>query len=170
MYFFNSIYNAQPLPTVNIKNVWYELFFSYFLIFISNKMLFYLGDNDNKRRWYLLHAIVNTFVVTQTFNDVVSTVKDPLNCMIGHHTTLPLSSCISLHLFHIFTSYNKLTIVDWMHHIISCLFVGSVGIFYVEGPIVNYTLFFINGLPGGIDYYLLALNKYKLIDRMTEKK
>ena len=95
---------------------------------------------------------------------------DPFEGLNGSRICLPLMTTISLHLFHILTCFNSLTIVDWMHHVISCLLVGIVGQIYVHGPIINYFLFFLCGLPGGIDYYLLTLNKYGLINRITEKK
>ena len=59
---------------------------------------------------------------------------------------------------------------DWIHHIVSCLFVPLIGILCPFG----YTLSLCNinmcGIPGGIDYFLLVLVKYNIIEKMTEKK
>ena len=113
---------------------------------------------------------MNTITCVLTFSDFLNVLLNPLNAFNGSRISLPLMSTISLHVFHIITCFNNLSIIDWMHHVISCLFVGLLGEFYVNGPIINYFLFFLCGLPGGIDYYLLTLNKYGLINRLTEKR
>ena len=38
------------------------------------------------------------------------------------------------------------------------------------GPIMNFNLFFICGVPGGIDYLMLALVKERIMLPLTEKK
>ena len=166
----HNVHNSYNLNSIGVKYRLYELFISFFSLFFFNTILIKLGDKNKKRRWYFIHAVVNTFITFMTFNDVIIVISDPLKSASGDHISLPMMLVISLHLFHIVISYKTLTLIDWMHHIVSVLIVGSIGEFYVKGPLTNYYLFFLCGLPGGLDYYLLTLNKYNLIDRMVEKK
>jgi hypothetical protein len=148
----------------------YEILFSIFFNYLFDFILYFFGDKNKKRRWYFLHAIINTIICIFTFFDFIKVLLDPLGGFDGSRISLPLMTTISLHLFHILTCFKNLSIVDWMHHLISCLFVGIIGEVYVHGPIINYFLFFLCGLPGGVDYYLLTFNKYGLIERIKEKK
>ena len=147
-----------------------EIFFSLCFSYLFDLILYIFGDKNKKRRWYFLHAVINTIVCIFTFFDFLKVILNPISGFYGSRVSLPLMTTISLHLYHILTCFNSLTIVDWMHHVISCLIVGIIGEVYVKGPIINYFLFFLCGLPGGLDYYLLTLNKYNLISRITEKK
>jgi len=62
-----------------------------------------------------------------------------------------------------------MTMIDWLHHLLSSLLIGYLNLSYTYGPILNYALFFMCGLPGGIDYFLLFLTKCHLINSLTEK-
>jgi hypothetical protein len=178
-----------------IINVLQQLLISYIGIYIINKTLTILDDytfkksntyierikkykeNKNKimienktRIWYALHAIINTWIAATVFSDFIKISIDPFSGFDKIQNTFGLALSISLHLFHIVSSYKHMDIIEWMHHIISCMFVGCVAMFYLKGRLINYILFFLCGFPGGIDYYMLALNKYELLDRMTEKR
>lgn len=178
-----------------MKNIIY-IFISFFFIIILDKIILYidkkiyynsyyrkkiikkyknisqknLEEKDNERRWYLIHAIINTYITLITFPDVISVLSDPLNAVGYEYNTLPMCVIIGLHLFHIYISKNSMTYIDWIHHIINAFFVGFVTIIYYKGLLINYTNFFMCGLPGSLDYYCLAFNKYGLIKRITEKR
>ena len=135
-----------------------------------SKLDLMIEEDDQKRRWYLVHAIANTVIVWTVFPDFLNILLDPFSAITTEFNTLPLAIAISLHLFHIITSRKFMDMVDWLHHLISCLFVGLVSLVFLKSPLINYKMFFLCGLPGGIDYYLLALGKYGVVDRMTEKR
>jgi hypothetical protein len=168
--YIQNIHNEYDMNSERLEFKIYEILFSFFFIYIFDYSLYLLKDRDKKRRWYFIHAVVNTYITIMSFHDFLFVLFNPLKSLDGSHISSPLMTTISLHFFHIFTSYKSLTIVDWLHHIVSCIFVGLLGGFYVKGPLVNYYLFFLCGLPGGIDYYLLTLTKYNIIYRLTEKK
>ena len=42
--------------------------------------------------------------------------------------------------------------------------------YFPVSTICNYLLFFLSGLPGGIDYVLLVLTTFDVIDKLQEKK
>lgn len=136
------------------------------LYFITNEIS--LNDKKN-RQWYLLHAIINTIIVILTLDDTILTLTDPLDSTLSDFSLYPIFYAITLHLHHIIISLKYMTVIDWCHHLISCMFVGFLTLHFIKGRIINYTLFFLCGLPGGIDYYLLAMKKYGLIHKKTEK-
>jgi hypothetical protein len=57
---------------------------------------------------------------------------------------------------------------DWFHHILFCGTLVPIGLLS-PNPIVNVFSFFLSGLPGGIDYLMLALVKHKKMSRSVEK-
>ena len=60
-----------------IINLLCSIIFFYLIDFI----IFIIGDNNKNRRWYLVHAIANTFVVYYGINNLVECFKDPFLIM-----------------------------------------------------------------------------------------
>ena len=54
---------------------------------------------------------------------------------------------------------------ELMHHLVFVLTLGSTGAWYDWGLLSNYLAFFMCGLPGGIEYVLLA---YKRLGRCSD--
>ncbi len=149
------------------------LFYPIFTIYFFDIIMWFLGDNDKKRRWYLIHALTNTFLVFYTFNNLIDCYYDPLSLINKNNKNddiTAINTVVSLHLFHIFSSYKNLTFIDWVHHIVSCIIVCTIAILFLSTKMINYGIFFLCGLPGGIDYYLLYFNKLNLVNKLTEKK
>ncbi len=154
-----------------LYNTFIYIIISLFSFFIFDLLLILFGDNNKKRRWFFTHAIANTFITIYTFENFITCLYEPLLMAEDNiNDYLPMNVAISLHLFHLISSYNNLTIIDWIHHLVSCLFCGFISQIFINGKMTQYALFFLCGLPGGIDYYLLTLNKYGLINKITEKK
>ena len=76
----------------------------------------------------------------------------------------------SLHIYHIMWYFNKLRFDDWLHHILSVGIALPLTLFSSSGSLLGHSLFYLTGLPGFIDYFLLFLNRNGCIKRMTEKK
>jgi hypothetical protein len=131
-----------------------------------NKIRYFQRDNS---RWFLMHTIANTYIVWYTFNDMLSLIINPL-LDINMYVNKPSFMVLSLHLYHIIRFFKKLTIDDWWHHILNCFLVLGLVWYYEFGIIVNYFIFYMCGLPGGIDYLLLTLNEIGIIYRLTEKR
>lgn len=129
-------------------------------------------------KWYLIHTIGNGLITTLSLKDMISTTIDPLQATIkwdhSHSltnlSTYPVVIMSSIHLYHIILYFKELTSIDWIHHLANSGLVGSICAFYINSPIVNHGLFFMCGLPGGIDYLMLSINDLGIIDRMTEKR
>jgi len=121
--------------------------------------------------YFFLHAIVNTIVCYFSFPDVYRTFIDPINAFTGQSQSMMANNAvISIHLYHIIRF--KLSKGDIIHHII---FVSiccglAIKVKYNAGVANNLGCFFLSGLPGGIDYFLLVAEKHNWINKLTEKK
>lgn len=121
----------------------------------------------DKSRWFTLHAAVNALVVVISAKDTWTTLADPINSLSGPTSTLAISLVIALHIYH--TIYFRLTAIDVVHHVVSVGILGPLAVWYRPGVFINYVCFFVSGLPGGIDYAMLALVKHGHLDPLTEK-
>jgi hypothetical protein len=121
-------------------------------------------------RWFLLHSIVNFLVVYYSINDVFI-------CIINYDTCYKIAwnensenvynYATLLHIYHFI--FFKLTKDDYLHHFLMVCICGSLC--YLQKSIISsLALFFLSGLPGAIDYYLLFLVKINTIDTKFEKK
>lgn len=121
-------------------------------------------------RWYLIHALLNTVVTALLIPDCLEVLRDPLAGLDSPYTDGPLALTVGLHLFHCVSNFRSLTAIDWAHHLVSNMLVSGLCFPFVYGPLVNWACFFVCGLPGGIDYYLLFLVKIGRMEKLTEKK
>lgn len=122
-------------------------------------------------RWFLIHAVTNTYVFLACSQDLYLCLVDPDNALTvsSSGTYYALLVAILLHLYHVamFTKY--LTPGDKLHH---SLMVGVSGPLSLAYPsrLTGAGLWFLTGFPGAVDYYLLWLVKIGALDRMVEKK
>ena len=75
----------------------------------------------------------------------------------------------SLHFYHLTCFVEALRVEDVVHHL---LFGGGLGCFNFSltwGRMTNLLIFFMTGLPGGIDYAMLVLVKSGHVARLTQK-
>ena len=147
-----------------------------FLIYVFQYLtFFYISDIilcklfTNKARWFQLHALINFIVVYNTHNDVYQFFIDPVNTLTNYCERKTGIMIISLHMYHIIM-FQKLSIIDYIHHILSTFLMGGLGTFFYFNSTLNIINFYICGLPGGIDYILLCLVKHGKINKLTEKK
>lgn len=64
----------------------------------------------------------------------------------------------------------KLDQADIIHHAVSVGLVGSIGYLVRWGAVLSAMDFFICGLPGGLDYAMLALGKMGVLQKITIKR
>lgn len=128
-------------------------------------------------KWYFIHFAGNMAIAALTLNDTILTTLNPLQSMdtivswdlLDCYQSYPIVIMSSLHIYHILVYFNEMILIDWIHHILNGFFGGSLCALFIKAPIVNHGLFFMCGLPGGIDYGLLFLDKLGYISRKTEK-
>lgn len=121
-----------------------------------------------KGRWFILHTISNFFTTCYTLPTIYYVLSDPISSFNMDPNLTPLNITIALHLYHILF-FTNLTTIDWVHHLLMCTVAGC-SYFYHTGLCTNFLIFFVNGLPGGLDYLMLALVKHNKMDYMKEKQ
>lgn len=127
-------------------------------------------------RWYFIHSIVNLGVIILTLPDIIHTLTskdclsyEPKNLILQISSSAENLNVIltSLHLYHLITF--KARYEDYIHHITGII-TYNICIRYIRGSYPGSLLFFMNGLPGFIDYTNLILVKKNIITKTTEKK
>ena len=98
-----------------------------------------------------------------------------LSPQVHHDTSLfgtasrwPLTIVNSVHLYHM-VAFRDLTSADYFHHLLFIPTIGLTGQLLPWGALGNWQAFFISGLPGGLDYFMLFLIKEGKMDKMKEK-
>ena len=99
--------------------------------------------------------------------DVLTTISRPTHCFTGPFSLVPAVVVPSIHLYHLMAF--ECSVGDWVHRILFAGIICPLGLFFDPGPIQNMVGFFICGLPGGLDYGMLALVKMGVMDSFTEK-
>ncbi len=117
------------------------------------------------KRWFMLHALGNSFVVVFSLHGVVASLCDPVHSMdsrvfpdtnwpTGPTSKLPMSMITALHVYHIVVF--AVSPSDQFHH---CMFVPIIALFghlMAWGALRQFLAFFMCGLPGCIDYLQLC--------------
>lgn len=134
-----------------------------------------IRQHDNSR-WFAIHVMGNLVLIWYTANDLWQVIINPLHDVVLPEMELswenrkgPSIIIMIMHLYHILF-FKNLKPVDWLHHLVSAFGSGGVGLFMDWGKGVNAQIFFLSGLPGGIDYFLLLLVKLGCIPSRTEKQ
>jgi len=119
--------------------------------------------------YYGIHALHNAIIVFTTYSDVWITITDFSSLANRPMQMLPMQLCFALHFYHIAYYWKKFRMDDWLHHILMIGIALPIGLTIECGPLLGYNLFFSTGLPGGIDYLLLFLNRNNYLVKATEK-
>tara|TARA_B100001121_G_scaffold310515_1_gene342037 strand:+ start:6756 stop:7406 length:651 start_codon:yes stop_codon:yes gene_type:complete len=121
-------------------------------------------------RYYFNHFLINFIVVYYTYNDMLLCYTDLFNLHKYELNIMPVELTFSIHFYHILIYYNKFLFDDWLHHIIMIFFCLPMGIYINNSPLMYHCLFFLSGLPGGINYFLLFLQRNCLISKKLQKQ
>ena len=135
---------------------------------------FILMDNafrrlNLKNPYYIVHAIHNAAIVAATAPDVYYTFTDFHNITTYSTNWLAIKLCLALHLYHIMLYYQTFRFDDWLHHGLMIGVALPIGTWIPAHTFMGFSLFFTTGLPGGIDYTLLALVRNEVIPKPLEK-
>jgi len=106
--------------------------------------------------WFALHALANAVVCGYAWGDTVHVLARPAAAFRpseneGHAIVM------ATHVFHCL--FFDLDAADMLHHGVSVGIVGSMGYLVRWGALLHAIDFFICGLPGGLDYAMLAAAK-----------
>ena len=139
-----------------------------------------LVPNDGAR-WFLLHSIGNFFVVVLAAPDFVYALETPPLALSASHCSnlasagrfapcsdWPTCMIIALHAYHIMAF--ELDAQDIFHHVLFVPIIAGGHFIWPWGTSSNILAFFISGLPGAIDYFLLAMVKSGKLAPIVEKR
>jgi hypothetical protein len=119
--------------------------------------------------YYLLHSLHNGVIIYLTGQEVINTLTDFNYILSSSKNMLALECVFALHLYHLAIYWRKFRMDDWLHHILMIGIALPIGWIANSKSLLGYSLFFTTGLPGGIDYALLFLNRNNWLNRNTEK-
>lgn len=141
-------------------------------------------------RWFHVHALANAITVIFAIPAMILWFKKPLDVgsAVKYPTPDPLAGdwlepeilfhpcndwcllmVVAVHVYHCIAF--DLSAQDIFHHMMFIPTLGVYGGFGVKwGPIRNCLAFFMSGLPGGVDYFNLVLQKRGLVDKLTVKR
>ena len=148
-----------------IHGVLFYIFLTIFYCSIDKQL-----QNRYHGNYYLLHGISNIFITYSCLPDLKNTYTDLNNFHNYPVNYVPSIITFSLHSYHIINYFNKLMFDDWLHHILMCGVALPIGLSINSGFLLNHSLFFLIGLPGGINYILLFLSRNKCIEKLTQKR
>ena len=139
---------------------------------LSYKILSYkiTVNYSNTTRWFLLHSIINFIVVYYSLNDVICCILNSNECFKinwNENSIKVYNYAFILHIYHCI--FFNLTRDDYIHHIPMVAICGTL-CYLIKSIISSLALFFLSGLPGGIDYFLLFLVKINKMYAITEKR
>jgi hypothetical protein len=144
------------------------LFLSAFASFCALDSLF--AHFNVQGVYYALHALHNACIVYLTVGDVWTTLTEFSSIQRTPVNFDALQLVFALHVYHIAMYYEKFRIDDWLHHGLMIGVALPLGGIMPSGSLLGYSLFFTTGLPGGIDYGLLFLQRNGYVSKTFQKK
>lgn len=123
---------------------------------------------DQTSRFFILHTLANIGITVAAAPDAYRSMTRPFKEPFGKMSILPVYLIASLFTYHL-SVFSNVPKDEWVHHILFGGGIGGVGLAFPASQIGNALAFFICGLPGGIDYGMLAAVKEGLLDSDREK-
>ena len=124
---------------------------------------------DDTARFFILHAAANLIIVLSCYKDAWRGLTAPIENAVGPPPVIPAYMIMAVFMYHLL-AFKNIPKEEWFHHIVFGGGMGISGLYYNVGSITSLASFFIMGLPGGIDYALLAAVKQKLLRPAAEKQ
>lgn len=147
--------------------------FGYLLTTVFTGTFIYIDSllGNIKGKYYINHVINNFIIILLSIGDVMELYSNPyLAFNYSYYSIYTSSLTYSLHLYHIIWYFNKLRFDDYLHHGLMIFVCLPIANYFGPNKLLNHSMFYLTGLPGGVDYLLLSLVRNNYIDRLTEKK
>lgn len=134
-------------------------------------ILDYGWARNTKARYFSLHGLWNIIITIMIIPDLFKTVMNPTHALSpgSDFSRWPIIMVAVLHFWHC-VAYNGLTFDDYFHHFVFAGALCTVNFVWDWGYSSNFLIFFICGLPGGLDYLMLAAVKHGYIKKISEKR
>ena len=159
----------------------------YYIIFESFYYITKKSFSDFNTIYFLLHFIVNLINTIFILPYINILIQDPLKFLNQstintintinlrdsmYHDLINLNMIypmvIGLHTFHLIHHLNKINYDELVHHTLTHIFWYIV--YLANNPLYIIPMIGMAGIPGGITYLLLFLNKFNYISSICEKK
>lgn len=149
------------------------------VIMLDHASVLLLPHISKHARWLWLHALVNWTIAILTLPACSAFLREPNNAMIVDDgvkefmwypsSKYPMTLVVALHVYHIVGPF-RLTDADWFHHMLFITCLAIPGAIYDWGILANWFAFFACGVPGAVDYTLLALQKANRVIWIPQKR
>lgn len=128
----------------------------------------FLGNMSNKAKWYMIHSLTNVVVAGWTLPAVYLMMTEYED--FTWDSTVPSLLVMALHIFH--ALHYKMSTDDIIHHsvMLTVLLVPLLNPNSMYLSIANFSLFFLCGLPGAIDYFLMFKVETGQMQKIVEKR
>lgn len=155
--------------------------FSYCILITSSIDLVILVNKWNVTssvRWFLLHCCINMLIAILCIPSVIHVLEapqdifrlqEPEEWLWSPSSKWPLALVNTLHIYHCVANF-QLSADDWFHHLLFIPTLGFLGVYFPWGSLNNWFAFFLCGIPGGIDYLILALQKMNKVPTLNQKR
>ena len=124
----------------------------------------------------MVHFIVNLINTIFILPYIKILIQDPLKLL--HQSTINQTDStylnmiypmvIGLHTFHLIHHLNKINYDELIHHTLTHIFWYII--YLANNPLYIIPMIGMSGIPGGITYLLLFLNKFNYVSLICEKK
>ena len=130
-----------------------------------------------KVSWFLLHALFNAVVSVTSWHEAMFLLRDPANNAYNPPSffgSAPggLFGCIAVgafHMHHFVFYWDLLSRADILHHAISAGVIVALGCFSPWNNVLSLTNLSLCGIPGGLIYFVLWLQKLGFASRVQYK-
>jgi len=123
-----------------------------------------------QRPYYAVHVLHNAAVVALTWPDLVDTVTRFHEIQRLPNNWDAIYLVYALHFYHTALYWRSFRFDDWLHHVLMIGVALPLGCVVPAGPLVGFSLFFTTGLPGGVGYAALWLERNGWLSRLREKQ
>lgn len=129
-------------------------------------------------RWFFVHGVANVIIGVLCIPGMLQFLAQPNQAFdsdgrqdeIWSPTSKwPLTLTVILHVYHMVAGF-KLTSEDWFHHTVFVPTLALPGMIFDWGCFCNWFAFFICGIPGAMDYLLLAAHKMNACGSFHQKR
>ena len=116
--------------------MWWIVGFVLVLLHAADRLMVSAGwahESDTNLRFFLVHILVNMYVIAATAGDLLRTLRAPAAAIFAPFDVCPLLAVAGLHLYHL-KDHAELSRVDWVHHLSVLLLAGLTVWCAGDGP------------------------------------
>lgn len=140
-----------------------SIFFT--VLIVLHYILILCNFRSTNTKYFLLHFLVNMYIIYLVWGDVVDTLWNPIEYKVVE--IYPSFITILFHTYHILF-YDDIPHDEKMHHLIN-VYITLPLLWMCYNKVCNFALSIMMGFPGGITYALLSLRNLDIISHITEK-